>query len=261
MAGILEKRLSNKKQSDKAQPVQHDDNILEEVIYEDELDGIKALEELISEESYAKERKKKKKKKIISTCFLSIGCVYLIVMIFGVIITDYEYNAEGEVAPIVLSVTDIEEKDEYIKIAGMYIQTRSLYETLLALDYRMAMGIEDPLTIAPEYEESLDTVSRLGVQIDASQLTTKYNQVKNMLITWIQTHAAAYCQYMSKAISQNDSNAAKEAIAAREVVKSEFQKITQNIITYGENIRGYDLTEIKNWDPDTYIKQTMEGLE
>ena len=143
----------------------------------------------------------------------------------------------------------------------MYLQTRSLYETILTLDYRMASGVEDTMAIAPEYEETLDTVSTLTTQIDAAVISSKYTQVKNMLLTWVKTHSAAYCQYMSSAITQNDSNAAAEAIAARQVLNDNFQLITQNIITLGEDIKGYDLTDIKNWSPDNYVKETIEGIK
>lgn len=115
--------------------------------------------------------------------------------------------------------------------------------------------------IAPEYEAALDTVSTLAVQVDASNISSRYNQIKSMLLTWIQTHCAAYCQFMSAAITQNDNNAAAEAIAARQVVNDYFQTITMNIVTLGDDIGLFDLTEIKEWSPDNYIQTTYEGLE
>ena len=100
----------------------------------------------------------------------------------------------------------------------------------------------------------------VSTQIDAAVINSKYTQIKNMLLTWVQTHAAAYCQYMSAAITQNDSNAANEAIAARQVLNDNFQLITQNIVTLGGEIKGYDLTDIENWSPDGFVQQTIEGM-
>ena len=65
---------------------------------------------------------------------------------------------------------------------------------------------------------------------------------------------------MSAAITQNDSNAANEAIAARQVLNDNFQLITQNIVTLGGEIKGYDLTDIENWSPDGFVQQTIEGV-
>ena len=76
-----------------------------------------------------------------------------------------------------MTVSDISAKYEYNNIIGMYLQTRSLYETLLTLDYRMAAGAEDTMAIAPEYEKTLDTVSSLPTQIDAAIIDSKYTQV------------------------------------------------------------------------------------
>ena len=66
---------------------------------------------------------------------------------------------------------------------------------------------------------------------------------------------------MSAAITQNDSNAAAEAIAARQVLNDNFQLITQNVITLGEDIKGYDLADIKNWSPEGYVQETIEGIK
>lgn len=191
---------------------------------------------------------------------LTVACSYLVVLIYGSFITEFYYDDKGEVAPVIMSVSDISDKNEYNSIVGMYLQTRSLYETLLTLDYRMAAGTEDSMSIAPKYEATLDTVSALTTQIDAAVINSKYTQIKNMLLTWVQTHAAAYCQYMSAAITQNDSNAANEAIAARQVLNDNFQLITQNIVTLGGEIKGYDLTDIENWSPDGFVQQTIEGI-
>ena len=81
-----------------------------------------------------------------------------------------------------------------------------------------------------------------------------------MISTWVKTHAAAYCQYMSTAITQNDSNAASEAIAARQVLNDNFQLITQNIVTLGGDIKGYDLSDIESWSPDGFVQETIEGI-
>ena len=227
---------------------------------EEDVEQLNRLDQMMDEENFAAEKKKRKYFRRFSIILLTVACTYLVVLIYGSFITEFYYDDKGEIAPVIMSVSDISNKNEYNSIIGMYMQTRSLYEQLLILDYRMAAGTEDSMAIAPEYEETLDTVSTLTTQIDAAVISSKYTQVKNMLLTWVKTHAAAYCQYMSTAISQNDSNAASEAIAARQVLNSNFQLITQNIITLGGEIKGYDLTDIESWSPDGFIQETIEGI-
>lgn len=231
------------------------DHLTEEDIFQ-----LDQLDKMMAEENFVCEKRRKKMFRRISMIFLTVACSYLVVLIYGSFITEFYYNDKGEVAPVIMSVSDISDKNEYNSIVGMYLQTRNLYETLLTLDYRMAAGTEDTMSIAPEYETTLDTVSSLTTQIDAAVINSKYTQIKNMLLTWVQTHAAAYCQYMSAAITQNDSNAANEAIAARQVLNDNFQLITQNIVTLGGEIKGYDLTDIENWSPDGFVQQTIEGM-
>ena len=280
MPGILQERISQKKEKEdrvpgdtkeKKAPVETnrhfeynepEDEKPEKLDYltEEDISQLDQLDEMMSEENFVYEKKRKKIFRRISMVLLTAACSYLVVLIYGSFITEFYYDDKGEVAPVIMSVSDISDKNEYNSIVGMYLQTRSLYETLLTLDYRMAAGTEDSMSIAPEYEATLDTVSALTTQIDAAVINSKYTQIKNMLLTWVQTHAAAYCQYMSAAITQNDSNAANEAIAARQVLNDNFQLITQNIVTLGGEIKGYDLTDIENWSPDGFVQQTIEGM-
>lgn len=227
---------------------------------EEDITELEELEALVAEEEFQKESRKRHKTHRFFLILLTAASIYLIMLIYGVIITEYRYNEKGKVEPITLTVEDITNKNEYISVLGMYLQARTLYEEILTLDYRIAAGVEDTLSVAPEYETVLDSISSLTVQIEAATFSSKYNQVKNMLQTWVQTHAAAYCQYMSAAISKNDSNAAAEAIAARDVVESQFQLVTQNMITFGTEISGYNLTDIKNWDPNNYVQSAIEGI-
>lgn len=280
MPGILQERISQKKEKEdrvpedtkeKKAPVETnrhfeyndpEDEKPEKLDYltEEDISQLDQLDEMMSEENFVYEKKRKKIFRRISMVLLTAACSYLVVLIYGSFITEFYYDDKGEVAPVIMSVSDISDKNEYNSIVGMYLQTRNLYETLLTLDYRMAAGTEDSMSIAPEYESTLDTVSALTTQIDAAVINSKYTQIKNMLLTWVQTHAAAYCQYMSAAITQNDSNAANEAIAARQVLNDNFQLITQNIVTLGGEIKGYDLTDIENWSPDGFVQQTIEGV-
>lgn len=232
----------------------------EEEISEEEAVHLKEMEEMLSEEKEQRREKRKRRIQIMLQVLLSISCIYLILLIYGVLTTDYQYGEDGQIEPIILSVSDITGWNEYSMVAGMYLQTRNLYEELLVLDYRVASGVEDTMAIAPEYESALDEISSLAVQIDASTTNSKYNQVKNMLLTWVQLHAAAYCQFMSGAISLNDAEAAAEAIACREVVYSDFQLITQNMIILGNEIKNYDVSNLASWSPDGYIQTMIEGI-
>lgn len=227
---------------------------------DEELRQIYEMEDMLSEEKQIQYEKRKKKWGFFIQMVLSMACIYILLLIYGLLMTEYRYDSTGKIYPMILSVEDIAKKNEYGSIAGFYYQTRNVYEKILTLDYRVASGIEDTMAIAPEYEMVLEQISGLAVQIDAASISSQYNQVKNMLLNWVQVHSAAYCQYMSGAISQNDSAAAAEAIACREVVYSDFALITKNMIILGNEIKNYDVKELAEWSPEGYVQHVIEGV-
>lgn len=188
-------------------------------------------------------------------------CIYIIFLIYGVVVTDYSYNDKGQIKPQILSVSDIREKKEFEIILGQYENCRALYEATLMLDYRLGEGVEDPITLAPQYEALLDTVENLSIKTDAMDVDTQYSQLKDALLLWIQNDIAIYLQKMSSAITQNNEEDASIAIAYKSQVYNNFSQITSNIVVLGESINGTDVTEVKRWSPETYVNNTVNSIE
>ena len=227
----------------------------EELYSEDSLE----INELLQQRQEEKSQKHQKIFSNIMSGVLIAGCVYVSILIYGVMVTDYNYNENGEIVPEVVSVQDIKEEKAYDTILYQYLQCRSLYEEVLMLDYRLGKGEEDPLTLAPLYEEKLDTVSSLSIKTDALTVETKYSKVKDMLLSWIKNDIAVYLQNMSSAISQNNSETAQNALQDKDRVYSDFSLITQNLVAMGENLQGVDLTDVKQWTPEDYVDEQING--
>ena len=227
----------------------------EELYSEDSLE----INELLQQRQEEKSQKHQKIFSNIMSGVLIAGCVYVSILIYGVMVTDYNYNENGEIVPEVVSVQDIKEEKAYDTILYQYLQCRSLYEEVLMLDYRLGKGEEDSLTLAPLYEEKLDTVSSLSIKTDALTVETKYSKVKDMLLSWIKNDIAVYLQNMSSAISQNNSETAQNALQDKDRVYSDFSLITQNLVAMGENLQGVDLTDVKQWTPEDYVDEQING--
>lgn len=195
----------------------------------------------------------------ILNIFLVVCCVYVLFLIYGVVMTDYQYNSDGKIEPQVLSVSELKKKDQYETIYYQYLHCRTLYEKVLLLDYRIGKGEEDPMTIAPEYESLLDEVTDLSIKTDALEVDTQYSQVKTLLLKWIKDDIAVYLQNMSAAISQNNTETANNALQDKDRVYSDFSIITQNMVAMGEQIQGIDLTELREWTPENYVKKKING--
>lgn len=200
----------------------------------------------------------KRKMKIFNIVMIS-ACIYVIFLIYGVFCTNYQYNDKGEIKPVTLSVSEIKALKDYNVMLVQYEDCRVLYEKVLQLDYRLGLGVEDPLTLAPEYEKLLDEVNDLTVKTDALDVDTRYDTIKNMLLNWVKTDTAIYLQKISSGISQNNAEDASTAITYKTVMYDDFALISQNMITIGDSVEGANVNGIKEWSPEGYINEFING--
>jgi hypothetical protein len=196
---------------------------------------------------------------------LITGCVYLLFLIYGALNTQYVYNDHGKLVPQVMSVEQIRAREDFEKVQSEYLQARRIYEEVLKLDYRLAAGVEDPLLIAPEYEEVLNMVNDLLMQCQAMSVSDRYKQTHDLLIQWLggvagKQSVASYCQNMSKAISLNDPTAASHALEEKRTIYNMFSTITANLTTLGKTVDGVDLGDIPKWSPEKYINESIGGI-
>lgn len=224
-------------------------------------DELQEMETVMEDDELEKEKQEEKKKHRILAAIMTAVCVYLTILIFGAVETDFAYDESGRLVPMIYTSKDISSKNEFLSVVGFYIECRNLYERVLTLDYRMASGVEDTMLIAPEYETVITDIDILGEQIEASVTDTRYTQIMSMIYSWVNIHLFNYCRYMSIAVTQNDSSAASEAIAARQVLMDNFQLITKNMIVVGGEIKGYSLEDLEGWSPEGYVLSEIEGIK
>ena len=189
---------------------------------------------------------------------LLVACsVYLAFLIYGVINTQYVYNAEQKVIPLIMTYDQIENLDNFCKLSVQYRQARTLYEQVLVLDYRVKADIEDSLTIAPEYEKLLTSIESLAIQLNAIEIPAEFAQIKNMLLTWTKNDIAVYCQNISRAISQNNQEYFTRAEEYKVLMYQDFSVVTQNLISLGMQVDGVDLQDIMAWSPEKHIEKAI----
>lgn len=199
-----------------------------------------------------------RKVKIINF-ILIIGCIYLVFLIYGVICTQYQYTENGIIEPTVMSVDEIREKKNFEILLSSYLSCRVIYEKILILDYRLGQGIEDPVIIANEYTALLESVNTASTKNSAMVVESKYMQLQESMSFWIQNDAALYLQYMSDAITNNNEDSASYAVIWRSKMYEDFLQISSNIIATAETIKGLDLVDIKEWNPDDYVYDFING--
>ena len=221
-------------------------------------------EEMLSEET-RRELEALRRKKIRATAvragqiLTAVLCVYLVFLIYGVLNTEYTYDERGDIVPVILTVEGIRETEEFRTMSTQYVQARTLYEKVLLLDYRLGAGAEDPLLIAPEYEKLLEEISSLSVQIGAVTVPAKYVQPMNMLLSWVQNDIALYCQFISRAISQNSVMDMNQALGYRETMYGNFRQITQVVAALASQVSGADTADLMTWSPEGYLEQYTGG--
>lgn len=190
-------------------------------------------------------------------------CIYVGFLIFGVAVTQYHYTDNGNIEAQKLSVSDIKEKKEYEKILAQYVNLRSIYQSVLLLDYQYDQNADEHMTIATEYEKILDDILKASTQIKALDIDSKYVQLQSMMLSWVDSQSSesiyTYCKLMSAGITENSNDTLNQAIQTENSVDDNFTQITSNFVTLGENINGTDLVDIKEWSPEKYINEKING--
>jgi hypothetical protein len=225
-------------------------------ILQEEIDAEEATRQFNEKVKTAKTAKLAK----ICTVVLVAMSVYLAWLIYGAIITNYDYNEKGDIIAQRMSVTEIVAAEEYKEMQSYYLRARGLYEEALTLDYRLACYPDDALIIASDYEAMLEPVAKLSIDIGAAKFGTNYGQFQKQLMNWVQTDIAVYLQNISAAISQNNPEKANHAIISRDVMYNDFMLLSQNIAVYGRNTKGVTLGDIYEWSPEQFVSEELEGL-
>ena len=132
-------------------------------VWENDLE-IKELETAYKEES-AEKRYRRLTQGV--NLLIILLCIYTGFLIFGVAVTQYHYSDNGTIEAQKLSVSDIREKKEYEKILAQYINLRTIYQSVLLLDYQYDQNADEHMTIATEYEKILDDILKASTQIKA----------------------------------------------------------------------------------------------
>ena len=228
------------------------------------------------EESYEKELEIKNDENIAkayrsdkySRIFTKVGSIcliifsfYLVFLIYGVVMTNYEYNGAGKVVPCVMSVSDIRDKKEFDSFLSYYEEARNIYEQIYMIDYRLSLNQEDPLVLAPEYEAILEQISGVSSGLNAAEFSSRYTVVQSLLLDWIMNQSALYVQNMASAISTNNSESADAALQYRSNMMISFTSITDNLLAIGRSLKGVYVDDIESWNIDDYLYQQIYGKE
>jgi hypothetical protein len=225
--------------------------------FQSEIDEAEAMRQVRESTSAAR---KSRAAKILLTLMIAMS-VYLAWLIYGAIVTDYDYGADGKVAAQRMSVAEIAAAEEFKLLQSYYLRARDLYEEALTLDYRLACYPDEALLIAADYEAMLETTAKLAIDIGAAKFGASYGQFQKQILSWVQTDIAVYLQNISAAITQNDSEKANRAIISRDVMYNDFMLLSQNIAVFGRNTKGTSLGDIYEWSPEKFVREELEGLQ
>lgn len=231
---------------------------LREAEYEKELD--EAPEKALKRDRH-NDRKSKIIKRTITGIFIALS-VYMAFLTYGIITTSYGYNEQKEVVPIRVSYGEIKDLKEYEVLTTQYFACRSLYESVLLLDCRYELAMqngsqEELVRLGTEYTKALDTVETLVVQVNSLKLSSKYDYIVEQLSVWIKDYIACYLQFMSSSIINNSQEDYANAMDFRNKTYNGFNIITKNIANVGANISGAtDIVDnIDSWSPMKFVQE------
>lgn len=184
---------------------------------------------------------------------IAVACVYICFLIYGLLSTDYKYDATGELYPEILSVSDIHNLGQYEDLTEYYLRSRALYESILAIDVSLAEHPEKALTIAMDYTEQLEVADKLLIDLNAAEYDTRYSSMYTNIAVWT-NNSCLYLQYISSAITNNNGADAEKALTLRDQLYASFASITANIANLADSTKGAN-SDIYEWSPESYIEQ------
>lgn len=182
-----------------------------------------------------------------------VVCLYLVFLIYGIFITEYIYDENGNSVPLEMSFNDMKKLDEFKLLVEKYDEMKELYKKVLEFDVKVLKNTDNAMIYSTDYEGLLEDVAKLSIQTDAISVATEYAQIKSMVLTWIKTDIAVYLQNMSAAISENSIQRLSNATEDRTRMKNDFIVISQNLVAIGNKVKGFDTSDISEWSVDEYI--------
>lgn len=206
-----------------------------------------------------KTRVKKKFSKLLTILMIMAG-VYILFLIFGCIMTVYEYDESGKLSPVIMSYSDIQNEETFELLLDQYYGIRAIYEELLELDYKLAMDSTAGLSLANKYSKRLERIDNIQVSTKALDVGVEYENLRDMLVSVI-NNMSAYAYNMSQALSKNDSQAAGDAIAYREKVYQQFMTVNANYAFMASETKGVStdtVNDIAKWSPDEFINNSLK---
>lgn len=215
-------------------------------------------------ENAATEIRIKKKHRLLERVMqiiMMLLCIYLLFLSYGLFVTSYQYDKNGNVIPTTMSVNDIAQQKDFNTLKSNYLLCRQLYEDILILDYRLDTGNEDNVLLATEYQGKLDTVSILINQINGLTLPTGYAQTLDIMLTWVKTDMAVYLQNIASGLSTSNQEKYEKAIISKQTVYDNFEKLTDNVIALSKDIKGVDMRDIQEWTTTGYIQSTIGKID
>ncbi|MCR5480203.1 MAG: hypothetical protein K6F27_10150 [Ruminococcus sp.] len=219
----------------------------------------KELEEEIERRSerFESNGKSTKRNYYIFKVVLCVLCGYLLFLIYGALMTDYDYDEKGNVTAQRMSVEDIKQQKEFNTLLGYYMDARALYEKILSLNYQLDKNENDALKYASEYEKLLDESSKIIIQVKAVTPSKQYSQAYSLLLNWVNADLSSYLQEISKALTTGNSENLQNAMNDKQRCYNNCHQLTANIISLGQNIKGVNLSDVKDWSPEIYIQKEM----
>lgn len=241
-----------------AKPKQKTSNI--QNVTNTDIDDLLEMQELAEmQKAYKEEMRARNVQKVLRT-ILVCACVYMVFLIYGVFVTTYHYNSNGEIEPQKISAKELKELKEFEKILIEYEQCRDIYEKVLLLDYRATSGTIDPMTLGPEYSNlEKKEIQALITKVKGAKVDSKYTDINSLVFSWLNDCASVYVSNEAKYLETGQDDYLTAASSAQAIMYNTFINLTQNVVSIGETVPGADMTEIKEWDPQEYVDKTIRN--
>lgn len=187
-------------------------------------------------------------KKHWKKALISLGVIYLIVVLFGIFSARYYYDENGNRRLYRLTFADMQLQDDYDTLTEQLNSVRGILTDVTIVDIHLANGKYTNYEAATLYSEILDgQLDVLIPKINSMNLQKKQEPIRETMESLLSYDLALYLQNISAGLKSGDAKTVQTALEYREKSLKTYQVLEDSIKAISEDLRLNDAAYY-TWD-------------
>lgn len=207
-----------------------------------------------------KRQKARAPRKVLATIKQVVGlvlCLYMALLIYGSLITDYVYDDSGLPVPREMSMEYLAKNDEYTSLLIQYAKIQDIYERILRLNFDFAQQTKSSAVLAQGYNAILNEIDVLIPKVRGVEV--RYSQsALDMMVSWLSYDAALFLQNIAVGLTQGNSEKIALANEYDYAMRVDYERITNYMRELCDEL-AVQRAKLLEWTPNAFLTTLEMG--